>query len=318
MSASVRSYDTAFNGGSSATLVLDKPSGTVEGDLLIIIISSDDASVSITPPSGWSTLYDEVDAGSQTASVYYLVAGASEPSTYTVTKDSERAAGIIIAVQDQGGISEYASNTGGPSSAAVCPTVTPTESDTLLLRLVSCDGGDGTNPHSQESGYTLLDTISVYSGGCCSAQHKDHVSGATGTLDVSLSASDEWTGFTVTIRGASLSVDVSDGVTVGDSASADVSDESTYYPAISDDVTVGDSAAAVMPDSLEISVSDGVTVSESVEMFFVGIDGHTAIISVVSNGWETRMLVSWSWVEPGDIHVSDEVIVGESVSVGVV
>ena len=66
-----------------------KPSGTVEGDLIVIWFSGDTPSrPGVTWPSGFTAIYDQNDTdlgGGSWIFGAYKVAGASEPSTYTVT-----------------------------------------------------------------------------------------------------------------------------------------------------------------------------------------------------------------------------------------
>lgn len=66
-----------------------KPSGTVEGDLIVIWMSGDTSTrPSVTWPSGFTSIYDQNDTDLNGGSwIYgaYKVAGASEPSTYTVS-----------------------------------------------------------------------------------------------------------------------------------------------------------------------------------------------------------------------------------------
>lgn len=197
----VRSYSTEVDTGSTTSITIDKPTGTVEGDFLIMVISSDDEVTVHTPPAGWDTLFSAKIAGSQVSDIYTKTAGASEPSSYTITKDSERSAVMCICTNGAAEVDVSADGT-GTAIDAVCPTVTPTVSDTLLLRVVTADGGNNSDPHTQATGYTLLDTISVVSGGCLSVQHKSHTSGATGTLNVTMTISEDWTGYTIAIKEA--------------------------------------------------------------------------------------------------------------------
>jgi len=66
-----------------------KPSGTVEGDLIVIWMSGDTPSrPGVSWPSGFTAIYDQNDTDLGGGSwIYgaYKVAGASEPSTYTVS-----------------------------------------------------------------------------------------------------------------------------------------------------------------------------------------------------------------------------------------
>ena len=66
-----------------------KPTGTVEGDLIVIWMSGDiNSRPSVSWPSGFTAIYDQNDTDLGGGSwIYgaYKVAGASEPSTYTVS-----------------------------------------------------------------------------------------------------------------------------------------------------------------------------------------------------------------------------------------
>ena len=66
-----------------------KPSGTVEGDLIVIWFSGNSSvRPSVTWPSGFTAIYDQNDTDLGGGSwIYgaYKVAGASEPSTYTIS-----------------------------------------------------------------------------------------------------------------------------------------------------------------------------------------------------------------------------------------
>lgn len=72
------------NTSASTTLVLDKPSGVVQNDLMIIVFSSSGSgTTTITAPTGWTQAYSRSGNGNFT--VLYKTAGSSEPSTYTIT-----------------------------------------------------------------------------------------------------------------------------------------------------------------------------------------------------------------------------------------
>lgn len=78
----------------SSSLTITKPSGTVSGDVLVAFVNIVRASLIDTPPSGWTAINT---AGSYTQwSVYWKVAGASEPADYTWTESSTNWAGVIF------------------------------------------------------------------------------------------------------------------------------------------------------------------------------------------------------------------------------
>ncbi len=90
------------NGGSgntAGTLTINAPTGTASGDVLFACIVGTSAT-DFTPPSGWSTLI-ALNNGDGTApvgeAVFYKVAGASEPASYTFTSAGATIAGGIVA-----------------------------------------------------------------------------------------------------------------------------------------------------------------------------------------------------------------------------
>jgi hypothetical protein len=63
---------------------LDVPSGVADGDLLIMNMFHGGASNPVvTPPGGWTELYQERTSSEGVHSVFYKVAGPSEPASYT-------------------------------------------------------------------------------------------------------------------------------------------------------------------------------------------------------------------------------------------
>ncbi|MGH8689262.1 MAG: LamG-like jellyroll fold domain-containing protein, partial [Burkholderiales bacterium] len=80
-------------------LTINKPAGTISGDVMLAFITVRDSSVQITPPAGWSSQAAVVqNAGaSSRQQLFYKVAGGAEPANYTWTFDSahQGAAGAI-------------------------------------------------------------------------------------------------------------------------------------------------------------------------------------------------------------------------------
>lgn len=87
---------TSVTATSGTTLMVNKPSGVVAGSLLLAAVYVQASSIpTITPPSGWTSL-GTVSSGSQRAQVFYLVAGASEPTNYTFTSSLTIVAGTAV------------------------------------------------------------------------------------------------------------------------------------------------------------------------------------------------------------------------------
>lgn len=81
---------TATNSGTSeTTLVVTKPSGTVSGDVLLVVISADADAPEVSPPNitapgGWVNAQSGGNSNMR-VHAFSLVAGGSEPSTYSFT-----------------------------------------------------------------------------------------------------------------------------------------------------------------------------------------------------------------------------------------
>lgn len=65
---------------SSTSLVINKPSGTAQNDLMVAIVNVPSTTRTWTPPAGWTDVSPGFGIG-----VYYKTAGASEGSSYTFT-----------------------------------------------------------------------------------------------------------------------------------------------------------------------------------------------------------------------------------------
>ncbi len=81
-----RSTGEANGASSGNSITVPKPSGTVEGDILIASIYFNDRNQGVTAPSGW-VLIDYFEAGGPSASsgAWYKIATGSEPTDYTWT-----------------------------------------------------------------------------------------------------------------------------------------------------------------------------------------------------------------------------------------
>ena len=79
-----KSHDIAE--GTSVSPVM--PTGTVEGDLMIVTVAHDSGGSIITPPAGW-TLIQPSSRGSEDSHTrsYYRVAQSGESGPYTFTAD---------------------------------------------------------------------------------------------------------------------------------------------------------------------------------------------------------------------------------------
>lgn len=80
----------------TTSITINKPSGTIEGDLMVAIIDVNVISSIPTPPSGWNLKQSDSVSTGGVFEIYYKVAGGSEPSDYTWSwSGSQRAGGSI-------------------------------------------------------------------------------------------------------------------------------------------------------------------------------------------------------------------------------
>ena len=136
----------AFRGGASAgaasgtlSLTINKPSGTVEGDIMIASIAVRPDTAAITAPADWALVrrVDNANPNANSLAVYYKVAGASEPADYTWTfSTSIGSAGGIQSFSgvDQGNPIDVESGQNTASGLThATPSVTTTVTNTMLV-----------------------------------------------------------------------------------------------------------------------------------------------------------------------------------------
>jgi hypothetical protein len=136
----------AFRGGASAgaasgtlSLTISKPSGTVEGDVMIASIAVRPDTAVITAPANWTLVrrVDNANPNANSLAVYYKVAGASEPADYTWTFSTST--GSAGGIQSFAGVDqsnpidvENGQNTASGLTHAT-PSVTTTVTNTMLV-----------------------------------------------------------------------------------------------------------------------------------------------------------------------------------------
>jgi hypothetical protein len=186
---------------SGTTVVVSKPSGTAEGDVLIAMVSISGSNPTITPPSGWTLVVSlGATGGGVNSGVWTKVAGGSEPTTYTWTSSN-------TIVDSVGAIVRYtpASPTTSPgvidataksaiATPAVAPSVTATGDNDRLICLFT-----GNTPGSTPSGMAQRVAIDGGSSGVWIYDELLTANGATGTRTWTGAASS--IGWTVALLG---------------------------------------------------------------------------------------------------------------------
>src|SRR5688572_6352565 len=130
-----QSFDTSE--GSSGSAVVDRPTGTVSGDLMVIgLMFEKGTDVAVTPPSGWTLILRTNHSTVIGMATYYKIAGGAEPTTYSfaMTNGPKWAIGnsritganTAIPINISGGAA-------GASGNPTAPSVTTTFGNTLVL-----------------------------------------------------------------------------------------------------------------------------------------------------------------------------------------
>lgn len=176
----LQSLASAYNGGGTASLVVSKPTGAISGDILIGGMCAA-LSRTWTGDTGWTEILDQGTAPSLRAA--YLVAGGSEPSSYTFTASSSVAASGAIACfrgYTYDTASSSASTLSGDGDLSISGI---TVTGGILIAIVVTDNASPVS-HSTPSGFQLAG-FQGGSGGfgpAVSVFWKQVAAGATGSV----------------------------------------------------------------------------------------------------------------------------------------
>lgn len=126
----------AQNSGSS-TLVISKPAGTQNGDLMIALCTSA-AARSWTDATGWTEVIDQ--NASPSIRVAYKVDGGSEPASYTFTLSaSNNASGVIATFRRAAYDTIGTISTAQSSGTQTAPAITLSFSSSAILAFFAHD-----------------------------------------------------------------------------------------------------------------------------------------------------------------------------------
>lgn len=253
----------AENGSGSSSLGIAKPTGVVEGGVMVATVTAAGTGA-ITTPSGW-TVIKSVAGTALRQVTYYKVAGASEAASYSWSLGSSRAAsgGIV----DYSGVNQTVpvdanASASGESGSAAIPSVTTSAADDLVLVASSFATGTTVTP-----GGATTERIEVKSSSNTTdvADFAQAVAGATAavtaTPEVTTAA---WIGQAVALR---------------DASQATLSATTTAAPSFSANLNSGDQAKTF---TVPLTVSDTRTGASA------GLGWNTTVTSTqYSNGTKT-------------------------------
>ncbi len=123
---------TKQNASSGTSLVINKPSGTVDGDLMIAVMTSTSAET-WTGDTGWTEVADQ--GASPSLRIAYKYAGASEPSTYTFTSSVGGVLSGAIVTYRYATYDTIAGSFTTGANPLVLNSISPSASQSLLLAI---------------------------------------------------------------------------------------------------------------------------------------------------------------------------------------
>lgn len=206
----VESFAETEQTSDATSITIAKPSGTVDGDLLVAVIATGDGStVSATPPAGWSTAVDNEANGALSfhcnLSVFYKVAsseGASYEFTYGATS---RGAGHIIRISSASGTVTAGTATKDVDDTINVASITTQTDNSLVLNCFASCNSSRTESVSPTQG-TLVAESKPASNSTCGfvyTYEQDVVTaGATTADSLTLNSSNGNVGIPVEITGA--------------------------------------------------------------------------------------------------------------------
>lgn len=187
MAIAYRASATASN-SSSSTVVINKPTGTVDGDVMICIINANTSSTTITPPAGWTLIRSLTTPFiTANASTYYKVA-SSEGSSYTFTlSSSQRNSGIISSFSGADNSSPINVEDGqtNANATSTAPSITTTVDNCMLIYVSGYDDG-ASYTYTPPTGYT--EAIETGAAAACELAYLiKATAGSTGSVDGTIS-----------------------------------------------------------------------------------------------------------------------------------
>jgi carbohydrate esterase-like sialic acid-specific acetylesterase len=217
VSGATSGFDTANH---TTSTVLLPATSFADGDTVVIAIASDATSQTFTAPTGFSTLYSNVDIPTTTPTatfaLFYKTNIVKASETFDGTNydfsvglgTTERQAWWCWAVNGWGGIGNQGTNTSGSSATATIPAITTAQDNSLIIGVIATD--QVSTPHGTATGYTKLGEVSGTSAASVSVHYQTvATAGTIATQNVTIT-SEQWLGVVFEIKGTGVSGTASD------------------------------------------------------------------------------------------------------------
>jgi len=176
--------ETVSQATGGSTIVINTPAGTVPDDLLIAMVANNDGQP-MTAPAGWTNIIQDGNGNDIQLAVFWKLAVVGEPASHTFNVGTNfQTAGAIVrysGIDISNPINAFSQVVA--INAPVCPSVTSTSNNNMVLRIAGLYADDsgftippGTTEIVREQASGFLFNTSVIA-----AEETQAVAGATGT-----------------------------------------------------------------------------------------------------------------------------------------
>lgn len=189
----------------ATTLTVPAPPGVADGHVLVAAVTVR-GSPAITAPAGWTLIRSDQSGFTVKQSLYYKVAGASEPGSYTWTfASSQGAAGGIVAFSgvDTSSPVDASSGATGSGTAITAPSLTTTAADARLVGFFGMSNlATATPPTGMTERLDVSSTAGTYRASLEAADEPLGAAGSTGSRTATSTATQTNVGQLVALRPA--------------------------------------------------------------------------------------------------------------------
>jgi hypothetical protein len=203
----IASFTTLENSVRDEQINMTKPTGVVEGDLLLCCLNSYGGVAVLSAPSGWTEVFDQSYATNTSMTLWYKKAGASEGTNYIWEFEElgRRTAWLarITGADADNPIDVLSTNGSGSISTATANGVTTVTGDTLVFRICgyAANGTGITTPPTEQwnldNGYASSTELAT------SIEDGPASPGSVASADFTISGtSPVWSTYTVAIKSA--------------------------------------------------------------------------------------------------------------------
>lgn len=183
---SFRAAGVVHNFTGSTVLTLQKPTGTLQDDVMIAVISvRGGTGTTITPPAGWTLINSNDSTTVLKSSVYRKTAGSGESGPYVFTfSSSQKASGVISSysgVDISAPVDVHSSQVNASSTTMTSPAVTTTVANTWVIAAFSTATGTAVTPGSSMTERGEASSTGGGAGTRTTSQLQDITQAGTGT-----------------------------------------------------------------------------------------------------------------------------------------